>query len=56
MSADAEWSEGYVSVIGPCTLTCWRVLLRMVNLRPGGPLGESGGSSVGKGRQSDVES
>jgi hypothetical protein len=26
----------------------------MVNLRPGGPLGESGELSVGKGRENDV--
>jgi hypothetical protein len=30
--------------------------MRIVNLRPGGALGESGGPSVGKCGESDVES
>jgi hypothetical protein len=40
MSVDVEWSKGHMSVIGPYTLTCWMVLLRMVNLRPDGALRE----------------
>jgi hypothetical protein len=41
MSIDAEWSEDHVSVIGPYTLSCWRFLLKMVNLRSGGALREN---------------
>jgi hypothetical protein len=35
MSVDAEWSEDNESVIGPYTLTCWRFLMRIINMRSG---------------------
>jgi hypothetical protein len=38
------------------TLNHRRLYVVDVNLRPDGPLGESGGSLVGKGRESDVKS
>jgi hypothetical protein len=38
MPVDNKWSKGHVSVIDPYTLACWRLLLRMVNLRSGGAL------------------
>jgi hypothetical protein len=57
MLVDAKWLEDHVSVISPYTLTCWRFLLRIVNLRLHcmGPLGKSIGPLVGKGGESDVE-
>jgi hypothetical protein len=44
-----------MSVIGSYTLILLEVYIGMVNFRPGGPVGESGGLSVGKGGKSDVE-
>jgi hypothetical protein len=46
-----------VSAIGQhYTTYYWSFMMRIVNLRPAGPLGESGGPSVEKGGESDVES
>jgi hypothetical protein len=56
MSVDAEWSKDHISVIGPYTLILLEVYIGMVNFRPGGPVGESRGPSVGKDGKSDVES
>jgi hypothetical protein len=44
-----------MSVIGSYTLILLEVYIGMVNFRPGGPVEESGGPSVGKGEKSDVE-
>jgi hypothetical protein len=56
MSIDAEWSKDHVLVIGLYTLLLLEAYVGMVNLRPGGSPGKSGGPSVGKGRKNDVES
>jgi hypothetical protein len=55
MPVDAKWSKYYMLAIGPYTLILLKAYVDMVSLRPTGPLGESGGSSVGKGGESDVE-
>jgi hypothetical protein len=35
---------------------CWRLMLAWLTENRAGPLGESGGSSIGNGEESDVES
>jgi hypothetical protein len=55
MSVDAKWSKDHVSAIGPYTLILLEAYVGMVNLRPGKAIGESGGSSIGKGGESYVK-
>jgi hypothetical protein len=55
MSVDIERSEDHMSAIGPYTLNCWRFVLGMLTCNRARPLGERGGSVVGKGGDSDVK-